>query len=142
MKRLFVVFGMMFLASQIHAMSNKDAFQRWRATETSTTDNLVFLASGCPCVIHDVLVTSGTGVATSQFKYYGSTTGNLDQRDLMITTSTVFDIDNTGDLFPIDEVVVSTNVYYTKTGASSIRVRWDWFMSPPPGQINKGYKPQ
>ncbi len=142
MKKLLFL-GILFMAANAHAMSNRDDFQRWRATDTATADGYVFISSGCPCVIWDLTVTSGAfNPGQASFQYHGSTaTGPNLARNISVSSSPVFDIDNTGDTFMIGDVVTSSSVYYSKTGPSTIRLRWDYFTSPPKGLERKGLKP-
>ena len=146
---IFAVFASMSLPNEVKAMSNKDAFQRWRSLEISTVAFQVFLTSGCPCVIHDITVTSGTSVANPRFQYFGSsvtyplTYGVADppSANLNASTSPLFDVDTSGDRYDLDEVITSNSIFYSMISSSTIRVRWDYFLSPPTGLNQRGYKP-
>ena len=54
-----MVLGLMFWASQVHALSQKDDIQSWRTLETSTAAKYVLLTTGCPCYVYDLTVGSG-----------------------------------------------------------------------------------
>ena len=137
----WIVLSLMLIASKSYAMSNKDAFQNWRATETNSADSYVFLASGCPCVVFDLTVTTGSAPTNAGFQYFGSTVTERVNFNKSVTTSTLYDIKTTASIFPIAEVIVSSSIYYTKTGGSTIRLRWDYYMVPPKGRERIGYKP-
>lgn len=139
----WIFLSLMLIASKSYA-SLKDV-QVWRATETATADNVVFVATGCPCVIYDITVTSGSpDQGKSVFRYYTSTvtTGfTAVESRFILSTSTVHDIDVTGDRFEPYEVITSSSWGYHKTGTTSIRVRWDYLYQAPKGRERVGLRP-
>lgn len=151
MIKLFVglIVGLMFMASNVYSMTNRDDFQIWRSSETSSIDNGVVVATNGPIIIHDILVTSGSYTVGSTvtypvpfctFQYHVSsiTYGNFSQ--LITSTSPVYDVSTTGNYFPLDEYIYGTFLYTKATGRCSIRIRWNYYLSPPFGRGNIGLK--
>lgn len=152
MKRL-IVLGLMFWATQVHALSWKDNINNWRTLEISTAGINILLTTGCPCYVYDLTVTSGAGTnfGNTAFQFYWSTVtlglspGQTVAKTFNLATSTSpnFNTNVTADRFLIEEVVTSQALYYTFTSSASIRLRWDYLNMPPLGDFyNNGRKPE
>ena len=121
--------------SKLYAGSDPRSYQLWRSTEISgTTAN--FRVATSAIILADITVTSGTTADTAQFQYRNSSDTAV---GFSGSTSTVYDIDTTGDYFPIGEQL-GYGLIVTKTGTGAIRVRWNWVTSPPKGQESRGTK--
>lgn len=136
MKVKLLVFGcLMALACAGKSWAKTPVFDTWRSTETCTADSNVNITTTA-VYLYDLVVTSGSAANISTFQYFNSTTSNL---AVSRTTSTVYDVDTTGDVFPLGETL-SKGFRYTKTGTGCVRIRWNWLTGPETGSESRGYK--
>lgn len=132
MKKYVLVVLMILACGYVHARG-ESKFERWRSSEGCGAFTNILVATGA-VYVKDVTVTSGT-LIIAEFTYYNSSSTGLN-----VSTSTVYDVNDTGNVFLLDEVL-KYGFAYTKSGASGcIRVRWDWYIAPNTGQEDFGIK--
>lgn len=135
MKKLFVA---IFLIAgfvkyeQVGYCYDSTRYNTWRSTEVRTT-NTHFLISTGAIVVDEILVTSGS-VADAQFQFYNTTSTTV---GFAISSSTFYDIDTAGTLYPIKKVL-RRGFAFSNTGNSQFSIKWDYFISVPAGKDNLG----
>lgn len=136
MKKMLFILGILIslYSTKLYAGFNPRDYQLWRSTEISGTPTNFLIATGA-IIVADLTVSSGS-IGISDFQYRNSSSAAV---GLSGSTSTVYDVDTTGDYFPIGELI-GDGLVITKTGGSSIRLRWTWFTSSPSGQELRGMK--
>jgi hypothetical protein len=124
---LVLFFGLTFA-------KNIDKYNEWRSSDTSTEELVgVYIATGL-IHIHDLTVISGAVPNETFFKYHSATQTTV---DVDHSTSSIYDIDTTGDYFDISDNLRG-GLFITKKGTSAIRIKWDWIRTVPKGQESKG----
>jgi len=115
--------------------SADDKYHQWRTSETITSDTDVLIATGV-IFVKDVVVASGTSsVAQLQlFNTTGTVAGGVSR-----SSSAIYDVSSKNFPIPIEQIYTK-GLRYTKTGNSTIAIRWDWVLTVPKGQENRGLK--
>lgn len=132
------IFGILFVCLFVKkgiAFDREMIWKDWRSSETTSAETDVSIATG-NIYMKDVIVASGTA-GFGQIQFFNSSGTVAD--GVSRTSSTVYEIDTAGDIFPIDQIY-SKGLRYTKTGVSAIVIRWDWVTLPPPALRDKGLK--
>lgn len=138
MKKIIGLLVLLFLIciEKGFAYEMDTVWKAWRSSETTTVETDVLIATGN---IHfkDVTVASGTITGTAQIQFFNST-GTI-AGGVSRSSSTVYNIENTGDRFEINQVY-NEGLRYTKTGISAVVIKWDWVSSIPMGKERTGLK--
>lgn len=135
MKKLLLALIVFMCAGMLEASFSNQNMKVWRASETSTADTNVLIATGV-IYVYKVEVPSGS-VTGSTFQYFNSSTTDL---SVTRSTSIVYDVDTTDSDFEIG-TILNDGLLYTKTGTSSVRILWDWYIGPNRGQETYGLLP-
>ena len=127
-KVLLLFFGLFLFGFNCYSSGIQDEKSKiWRSTEVcgSLAEASISTVSAYAYMLQ---VTSGS-TSVSQFQYVNST-GSVFS-GAAASTSTVYDVDTTGDKWEIRRGL--SGFRYTKTGGSCISILWDYLGSSPPG---------
>ena len=108
----------------------------WRATEIcgALLDSAV---STTTAYLYKIEVTSGSEPGLAEFQYINSS-GAISDTGARRSTSTVFDVDTTGDDWEVRRAF-SRGLRIRKTGTSCVTCLWDFLFFTPAGQTGMGY---
>lgn len=135
MKKLLSLIVILACVSLGRAYELKPTFRVWKASFSNTQDGITMLSSG-NIIIHAILIASPTVNAPGSGSNLTIFSSNEDFPNLTVPLATrAFAQTNTSALDTaqdkVFDVQVASHAYYSKLGAASTIILWDWTAGHP-----------